>query len=229
VQPGRLGSLTPTAILSRVAGRAARIAKPHAHLAVSGQPPVDGRRRRTPSGPTFREAAEVFVKEYTVITLGERNPRDVIQKSDQIRVHLNPFFGDVPVADITAGDIQEYRVHRQAPKENPETGTVRRPARSTLHGETVTLRRILKTANRMGWISAMPDMSVAYKSSGKISHRAWFSQAEYKQLYEATRERAKNPKKERWRGRVSSCTISCSSWEIPVYGRTKLNAFKHAI
>ncbi len=37
------------------------------------------------------------------------------------------------------------------------------------------------------------------KASGKVSHRAWFSPAEYKQLYEATRERAKNPKNPRWR------------------------------
>jgi integrase len=42
-------------------------------------------------------------------------------------------------------------------------------------------------------------MTVAYKASGKISHRAWFSPTEYKMLYEATRERAKNPKRERFR------------------------------
>ncbi|MGI0134498.1 MAG: site-specific integrase, partial [Candidatus Micrarchaeaceae archaeon] len=33
----------------------------------------------------------------------------------------------------------------------------------------------------------------------KVTHRAWFSPEEYKMLYEATRERAKNPKKERYR------------------------------
>jgi integrase len=35
--------------------------------------------------------------------------------------------------------------------------------------------------------------------SGKIAHRAWFSPEEYKTFYKATGERAKNPKKERWR------------------------------
>jgi integrase len=82
---------------------------------------------------------------------------------------------------------------------NEKTGEVKRPARSTLHSEMVTLRQVLKTANRKGWIAALPDMTVAYKKSGKIEHRAWFSPEEYKMLYEATRERAKNPKKERWR------------------------------
>jgi integrase len=45
----------------------------------------------------------------------------------------------------------------------------------------------------------LPDLSAPYKASGKISHRAWFSPSEYKQLYEATRERAKNPINPRWR------------------------------
>src|SRR3546814_18359416 len=42
-------------------------------------------------------------------------------------------------------------------------------------------------------------MSAPYKTSGKVEHRAWFSPEEYKMLYEATRERAKNPPKPRWR------------------------------
>jgi integrase len=63
----------------------------------------------------------------------------------------------------------------------------------------VTLRQVLKTANRKGWIAALPDMSAPYKASGKVGHRAWFSPDEYKRLYEATRERARNPLNERWR------------------------------
>lgn len=162
--------------------------------------PTDRRRRRTPTGPTFAQACEAFVTEYKVMTQGQRNEQYVEQKSNHIRVHLLPFFGrDRPVNEVTAGLIQEYRVHRQTSRKSLKTGEVQRPARSTLHSETVTLRQVLKTACRKGWISAVPDMSVTYKSSGKITHRAWFSPEEYKALYEATRERAKNPKKERWR------------------------------
>src|SRR3546814_7601589 len=61
------------------------------------------------------------------------------------------------------------------------------------------LRQVMKTANRKGCIAAIPDMSAPYKTSGKVEHRAWFSPEEYKMLYEATRERAKNPPKPRWR------------------------------
>lgn len=161
--------------------------------------PTDGRRRRTPTGPTFKQAAEIFLNEYQVLMEGERNARYIQQKGDQIRLHLLPFCGDKAVSEITAGVVQEYRVHRQTSRTNPKTGEVHRPARSTLHSEIVTFRQVMKTASRKGWINGIPDMEAAYKSSGKISHRAWFSPAEYKMLYEATRERAKNPKKERWR------------------------------
>jgi integrase len=171
-------------------------------LAISVAAPIDHRRREhkpKPSGPFFKEAAETFLNEFRVITQGERNEEYVDQKALKIRLHLQPFFGDKTVSEITAGLIQDYRVHRQTSRQNSKTGEPHRPARSTLHSEIVTLRQILKTANRKGWIDGLPDMSVAYKSSGKISHRAWFSPAEYKMLYEATRERAQHPKKERWR------------------------------
>ncbi len=151
--------------------------------------PTDRRRRRTPTGPTFGQARH-----------HPGRAQRAEQKGEHVRVHLLPFFGaDRPVSDITSASSRKYRVHRQTSRIDPKTGEVRRPARSTLHSETVTLRQVLKTANRKGWISAVPDMSVAYKSSGKVSHRAWFSPAEYKLLYEVTRERAKHPKEERWR------------------------------
>jgi integrase len=68
-----------------------------------------------------------------------------------------------------------------------------------MHNEIVCLRQVLKTAARHGWLDALPDMTAPYKASGKVGHRAWFSPMEYKRLYEATRERARNPKRERWR------------------------------
>lgn len=166
------------------------------------------RRRAEPAGPTFRQAAEAFVAEYQVITQGERNPKYVERKSQHLRLYLLPFFGNRPLTEVTAGLIQEYRVHRlNPPEQSVETRSrgrpkarPKRPSRSTMHQELVTLRQVLKTANRRGWIAALPDMSAPYKASGKVSHRAWFSPAEYKRLYEATRQRARNPKNERWRG-----------------------------
>ena len=83
------------------------------------------------------------------------------------------------------------------------------------------MRLVLKTAHRYGWIEAIPDLSPPYKTSGKVKHRAWFSPQEYKMLYEATRERAKNPKQERYRATCGIYMTMCSSWRIRVCARMK--------
>lgn len=153
------------------------------------------RRGELKNEKTFREAAAQFEREYEIITQGERNPVYVEGHKTRLRLHLNPFFGDMGLSEITPGQVQEYRIHRRE-KWIEERG--KPPARNTLHQEIVTLRQVLKTANRHGWLQHLPDMSEPYRASGKISHRAWFSPEEYKKLYEATRARAKNPKRKRY-------------------------------
>ena len=43
-----------------------------------------------------------------------------------------------------------------------------------------------------GW-TIFPTCPPPYKTQGKVVHRPWFSPAEYKQLYEATRAYAREP------------------------------------
>lgn len=154
------------------------------------------------SGKTFRQAAAQFELEYEVITHGQRSPKYVQGHKDRLRVHLTPFFGNMVLSEITAGTVQEYRVHRH---QNPRAVPGRKaedatpPARSTLHQEIVTLRLVLKTAERHGWIQAVPNLSPPYKTSGKVTRRAWFSPKEYKTLYEATRRRMGDPPHPRWK------------------------------
>ena len=145
------------------------------------------------AGKTFQQTAEQFLKEYEIITEGQRSPRWVEGHGIRLRLHLLPFFGHLGVSEVTAGKVQEYRVHRMTSRVDQKTGKPKRPARSTLHDEIVTLRQVLKTAIRHGWLSHLPDLSPPYRTQGKIMHRPWFSPAEYKQLYEATREYAREP------------------------------------
>lgn len=145
-------------------------------------------------GKTFRAAAEQFLLEYEVITQGQRHPQYVEMYEKKLRLYLLPYFGPMALAEITPGKAQEYRVHRF---QNPRTGKA--PSRSSMQKEIVVLRQVLKTAQRHGWLPAVPDLSPPYKTSGKITHRAWFSLEEYEQLYQATRKRAQYPKSERWR------------------------------
>jgi integrase len=144
------------------------------------------------SEKTFKEAAAQFEREYEIITEGQRSPRYVQGQKDRLRVHLIPFFGSKGLSEVTPGQVQEYRIHRQ---QNSKTG---KPlARSTIHQEIVCLRQVLKTAVRHGWLSHLPDLSAPYRASGKIGHRAWFSPEEYRTLYTATRKRAQEAKGKR--------------------------------
>lgn len=143
---------------------------------------------------SLKEAADQFLKEYEVITEGQRSPRWIEGHAIRVRLHIVPFFGDLGVSEVTSGKVQEYRMHRIA-----TSRTGKAPARSTIHDELVTLRQILKTAIRHGWLTHLPDLSPPYRTQGKIVHRPWFSPDEYKELYTATREYAQNaPKAFRW-------------------------------
>jgi integrase len=168
-------------------------------------------------GKTFREVADQFLREYEIITEGQRNPGSIDGHRRRLKNHLLPFFGDKALTEITSGLVQEFRIHRREKgslprgKQRPEqhekdaakakaaSSKKQPPARSSMHKDIVTLRQVLKTATRHGWLQALPDLSEPYKTSGKIVHRAWFSPEEYKQLYQATRDRAEKPPKRRWK------------------------------
>ncbi len=141
---------------------------------------------------TFRDASERYLREYEIITHGQRNKRYVEGQHWRSRMHLVPFFGNMGLSEVTSGKVQEYRIQRH---EEAIAKRGKAPGHSTMHQEIVTLRQTLKTAIRHGWLDRLPDLSEPYRSSPKISHRAWFSPEEYKKLYEATRQRAQEPKK----------------------------------
>lgn len=127
-----------------------------------------------PTGKTFEMAAQQFMSEYTVITEGQRSPKWVEGHGIRLRLHLLPFFGSLRLSEVTPGKVQEYRVHRMTSRLDPKTGQPKRPSRSTLHDEIVTLRLVLKTAIRHQWLTHLPDLSPPYRTQGKISHRPWF-------------------------------------------------------
>jgi integrase len=148
------------------------------------------------NGKPFRDAAKLYLREFDIMTQGQRNATYARGQHARTNGHLVPFFGSMVLPEITAGTINEYRIHRL---EESKVLRGKPPAHNTMHQEIVTLRQIFKTALRHGWIEHLPDMSAPYRASAKISHRGWFSPEEYKQLYEATRKRAQHPKQPRFR------------------------------
>jgi integrase len=171
-------------------------------------------------GKTFAEAAEQFLREYPVITEGQRNKQYVDGIDRRLRKNIIPYMGSKPLSQVTSGFVQEYFIHRietakaekianaemKAAKagknakaeKTDKAKAVAPPARNTLHQERVAIRQVLKSAVRHGDLPSLPDLSQPYKTNSKISHRAWFSPEEYKQLYKATRERVENPKKKKY-------------------------------
>ncbi|GER06663.1 hypothetical protein JCM17843_09730 [Kordiimonadales bacterium JCM 17843] len=234
---------------------------------------------------TFKQAAEQFLREYEVITEGQRHAGYVEGHERRLKLHLIPFFGDNGLSEITPGLVQEYRISRLNPDNKPigkpfkqavrqfekeygfrsnhrteseaefrleavkknivpffgdtiastvtskaiekyreyrlsqidqepaiaakmvdrELGALgemlrwmkqrsRSPSKSTMHHEIVTLRQVIKTAIRHGWLEHLPDFSPPYRKAEKISHRAWFSHDEYRTLYEASRVRTQRYK-----------------------------------
>lgn len=145
---------------------------------------------------TFQAAAEKFLEEFPVLTEGQRNPIYVQGHERRARKYLLPFFGKKGLSEITGGLVNEYRMHRIA---DAKERWGKPPARTTMHQEIVCLRQILKTALRHQWMTALPDLSEPYRKNGKISHRAWFSREEYRQLYQATGRRARKPKNNKYK------------------------------
>ncbi len=148
---------------------------------------------------TFQAAAEKFLEEFPVLTEGQRNQVYVDGHERRARKYLIPFFGKKGLSEITGGLVNEYRMFRI---EDAKARWGKPPARTTMHQEIVCLRQILKTALRHQWLNSLPDLSEPYRKNGKISHRAWFSRDEYRQLYQATGRRARKPlnNKYRWWG-----------------------------
>lgn len=155
-----------------------------------------GKLEKVNAEKTFEDAAELFKREYELITEGQRNPIYVNGHKKRLDLWLVPFLGKLPLSEVTTGKIQEYRIWRL---EQAKLKWGKLPARSTLHQESVVLRQTLKTALRHGWISHLPDLTEPYRKNEKISHRAWFSPEEYRRLIEATRRRAAKPLKKRWK------------------------------
>ncbi len=54
---------------------------------------------------TFKQAAEQFLREYEIITEGHRNKEYTKGHSRRLKAHLIPFFGEMGLSEITAGQL----------------------------------------------------------------------------------------------------------------------------
>lgn len=161
-------------------------------------------------GKTFADAARAFEREYEATTQGRRSPSSVQGHKDRLRLHLTPYFGGMLLTEITSGTVQDYRAHRLTEpghagksEDIKDAGGAAKPwkapARNTIQNEIVTLRMVLKTAQRHGWIEMIPDLSDPYEAKTKTGPRPWFTPDEFATLCDATRKNAARPKNSRYK------------------------------
>src|SRR6202161_3092913 len=77
----------------------------------------------------FTDAAEQVIREFPIMTEGQRSKQYVEGHERRIRKHLIPFFGDKGLSKVTSGLIQEYRIKRM---EDSKATLGRPPARNTM-------------------------------------------------------------------------------------------------
>ena len=153
-------------------------------------------------GPTFRRRPRSSRPNTASSPKASAAPNMSKAMSMRLRVHLLPFLrrqggqhnhapdgAGLPGPPDDLADPHPQGRYRRGPAPGPQHPPSRNHHRFAM---------CCKTAQRHGWLKYLPDLSAPYKASGKISHRAWFTPDEYKQLYTATRERAANPPKPRW-------------------------------
>ncbi|MEI9990110.1 MAG: hypothetical protein WDM86_08735 [Rhizomicrobium sp.] len=63
-------------------------------------------------GKTFQEAADRFMDEYETLNRDQRSAIYIKAHRDRLKNHLKPFFGEMVLSEITAGRVQDYRIHR---------------------------------------------------------------------------------------------------------------------
>ncbi len=142
--------------------------------------------------------------EYKAMTHGRHGADPLQMHRDRLRLHLLPYFDDSHLSEVTSGAVQQYRAHRLAEPEQDarsEGAPVGRggpkgwkpPGRKTVEDEIETLRMVLETAQRHGWIDRIPDLSDPYEPTPKAKPKLWFTPWEYRQLCAALRRNAENP------------------------------------
>ena len=94
-------------------------------------------------GKTFREAAKQFELEYEVITEGQRSKSYVQAQKDCIRVHLNPFFGDMVSRRLRRG---KCRSTASIGIKIPVSGRARSPKRQNPLRAARCIRRSSRSA-----------------------------------------------------------------------------------
>jgi integrase len=136
------------------------------------------------TAPMFADVAEEWLRKYPA--LHAVRPATMDNYRSFTERHLIPFFGSVPVSDITAQSIEDFIEAKRAPG-----GSVRWAGKALSDGSLRTgllaLRLILQRAVRMKVLPANPIKEVEWRGTPRIDQVDPFSGPELRALLAAAR------------------------------------------
>src|SRR5205809_3090377 len=136
------------------------------------------------AAPAFADVAEEWLTRYPALHAVRPGTMDNYRSFTE--KHLIPFFGSVPVCDITAQSIEDFIEAKRAPG-----GSVRWPGKALSDGSLRTgllaLRLILQRAVRMKVLAANPIKEVEWRGTPRIDQVDPFSGPEVRALLTAAR------------------------------------------
>lgn len=121
---------------------------------------------------TFTDAAENYL-----IKLAQEDGKDLQMKGYRFKMHLSPFFGDMPLNKVTSFDVERYKKQRggeavmrpNGPGGKPTYGDNTKPA--TINRELAALSHLLNKAVEWGWLDHKPATIKRLKEhSGRITY-----------------------------------------------------------
>ena len=121
---------------------------------------------------TFNDAAEKYL-----IKLAQEDGKDLQMKGYRFKMHLSPFFGDMPLNKVTSFDVERYKKQRgseavmrpNGPGGKPTYGDNTKPA--TINRELAALSHLLNKAVEWGWLDHKPATIKRLKEhSGRITY-----------------------------------------------------------
>lgn len=124
--------------------------------------------RKTSLG--FAEASQNYLRK-----LNEEGGKDLIMKERRLRLHLVPFFKDMPLFQMSNFDVERYKKHRLAQK----------PSQGTINRELAALSHLFTKAVEWKWIDKRPATIRRFKE--EQSRITYLTVEQIRRLIEASK------------------------------------------
>lgn len=103
----------------------------------------------------FREAASAYIER-----LQNEGGKNIEKKKSQLKLHLVPYFSDLPLSKITSSEVEKYKQHRLEQRILPKHKTKTEPTKittpATVNRELALLSHIFNMAVEWNWIDHRP-------------------------------------------------------------------------